>query len=244
MGVFGGPADWWTDTTSAGRNHMATNGTVTRGLQLNLDAGATISYPGSGTTWTDVSGQNNTCTLTASVTYITTGTGGPVLNFPGGGDQGEIVTTSGLSSSTAVTLEFVMYSVSSIPGTGNILLKNGNSGWRIRTETNLLNLITNGGSLGLKTTAGSISINSWCYVAATMSSTTGCKIYLNGNLNASTPTNYSPTAIATGNVYISQWPGTGETWYGRLGIVRIYNSTLTAAEVSLNFNRIRGRFGL
>ena len=36
---------------------------VTDGLVLALDAGNTKSYPGSGTTWTDLSGQGNNGTL-------------------------------------------------------------------------------------------------------------------------------------------------------------------------------------
>ena len=37
---------------------------VTDGLVLALDAGNTKSYPGSGATWTDLSGKENDATLT------------------------------------------------------------------------------------------------------------------------------------------------------------------------------------
>ena len=40
---------------------------VTNGLVLALDAGNTKSYPGSGTTWTDLSGGGNNGTLTNGV---------------------------------------------------------------------------------------------------------------------------------------------------------------------------------
>ena len=36
-----------------------TGGIVTNGLVLNLDAAKIDSYPGSGTTWYDISGNNN-----------------------------------------------------------------------------------------------------------------------------------------------------------------------------------------
>jgi hypothetical protein len=55
---------------------MATNynpGIVTSGLVLCLDAGNTKSYPGSGTTWTDLSGNGNTGTLVNSPSYSSSG---------------------------------------------------------------------------------------------------------------------------------------------------------------------------
>ena len=42
---------------------------VTSGLVLNLDAGNTASYPGTGTTWTDLSGNGNNGTLVNGVGY-------------------------------------------------------------------------------------------------------------------------------------------------------------------------------
>ena len=42
---------------------------ITDGLVLCLDAGNTKSYPGSGTTWTDLSGQGNNGTLVNGVGY-------------------------------------------------------------------------------------------------------------------------------------------------------------------------------
>ena len=42
---------------------------VTDGLVLCLDAGNTKSYPGSGTTWTDLSGRRNNGTLTNGPTF-------------------------------------------------------------------------------------------------------------------------------------------------------------------------------
>ena len=54
MGAFAGPAEWWTDSTSDGVNHIATKGIVQSGLVVNLDAGTLASYPGSGSTWTNL----------------------------------------------------------------------------------------------------------------------------------------------------------------------------------------------
>ena len=45
------------------------SGIVTDGLVLHLDAGNPLSYPGSGTTWNDLSGNNNNGTMIGGVTY-------------------------------------------------------------------------------------------------------------------------------------------------------------------------------
>ena len=46
---------------------------VNRGLAMNLDASAPSSYPGSGTVWSDISGQANNGTLTNGPTFSTDG---------------------------------------------------------------------------------------------------------------------------------------------------------------------------
>jgi hypothetical protein len=46
-----------------------TGGIVTDGLVLNLDAAKVDSYPGTGTTWKDLSGNNNNGTLTNGPTF-------------------------------------------------------------------------------------------------------------------------------------------------------------------------------
>ena len=57
---------------------------VTDGLVLCLDAGNSKSYPGTGTTWTDLSGRGNTGTLTNGPTY-SSANGGSIV-FDGSND--------------------------------------------------------------------------------------------------------------------------------------------------------------
>ena len=65
MGVFAGPTSGWINKSS----ENSLNGLVTDGLVLALDAGRTLSYSGSGTTWTDLSGNSNNGTLTNGPTF-------------------------------------------------------------------------------------------------------------------------------------------------------------------------------
>ena len=53
---------------------------ITRGLILHLDASAPSSYPGSGTTWSDISGNNHVGTLTNGPTFSTDGGGSIVFD--------------------------------------------------------------------------------------------------------------------------------------------------------------------
>src|SRR6056300_1744909 len=66
MGVMYGVNPTWAAQTNEGRTHIATKGVVQSGLVLNLDAGVLSSYPGSGTTWTDLSGNGYNHTLISS----------------------------------------------------------------------------------------------------------------------------------------------------------------------------------
>jgi hypothetical protein len=54
---------------------------ITTGLVLHLDASNAASYPGSGTTWTDLSGNGNNGTLTSGVSF--TNSNGGTLAFAG-----------------------------------------------------------------------------------------------------------------------------------------------------------------
>lgn len=90
MSIHAGPADWWTDNTNVGRTHVATKGIVQDGLVLNLDAGVSSSYPGTGTTWTDLSGNDNNGTLVNGPSYSISNGGRIILD--GSNDYAEITT--------------------------------------------------------------------------------------------------------------------------------------------------------
>jgi len=81
---------------------------VMNGLVLCLDAGNTKSYPGSGTTWIDLSGNSNTGTLTNGPTYSSENGGS--LVFDGIDDY---VTTS-LGTHTPYCIDIWFYNNDSI----------------------------------------------------------------------------------------------------------------------------------
>ena len=140
MASHAGPADWWTDGTDTGRIHIATKGIIQNGLVLNLDAGASTSYPGSGTTWTDLSGNSNNGTLTNGPTYSSSN-GGSIV-FDGTDDYVE-VTTRNTNLEFQPTQPYSVFCwVYNLPSTGGgTIISNmqGTStypGWDLYLQTN------------------------------------------------------------------------------------------------------------
>ena len=215
---------------------------VTNGLVLALDAGNRKSYPGSGTTWTDLSGNGNTGTLTNEPTF--SGANGGSLSFDGVDDYSTV--------SNNIT-----------PGTGNFAV----SVWVYKTETAANRYVwdfgSNGGTLSSGTsvsqgfryynpsagfgslyTAGPIhNINTWYnIVISRISGTT--YFYSNGSLITS--------AADSGNIgswgttfNIGRYGGGGYEHQGILSSLLVYKDKgLTAAEIQQNFNATRGRYGI
>ena len=80
-------------------NEVSDDGIVTRGLAFYVDAGDTDSYPGSGTTWTDISPNSNNGTLTNGPTFDSNN-GGSIV-FDGADDFVEL---GSIDSSNAISL--------------------------------------------------------------------------------------------------------------------------------------------
>jgi hypothetical protein len=215
---------------------------VTDGLLLYLDAGNPSSYPGSGTTWTDLSGNGNNGTLTNGPTFSSSN-GGSIV-FDGANDH----VNCGLSSfqPTAITLcAWVKHTVST---DGAIIVKgdvNEATEWGIAFGYSSPHYL-----IGRATTFNNQLLYSWTgslltgfhYVCYTMINNTSARLYVDGVLVASTNT-IGSIGLNAKNVLIGKWNNYGAL-DGNIAQVSIYNRALTAAEVSQNFNAQRNRFGI
>ena len=219
---------------------------VTSGLVLQLDAANTKSYPGSGITWTDLSGNNNNGTLTNGPTF-SSANGGSIV-FDGTND---IITSfptqiSGIESKTICA--FVYPTTSSrigVCGTRPIALA---SGWALtlnRTNSGNLSYFHTAGSL-IEVNAG-ISTNQWYHVSATYSTTTAtATLYLNGNQIGPPSSSFSAinSSAFNGVIGAEQQSSATEIFRGNIASVQIYNRALSASEVLQNYNSIKSRFNL
>jgi hypothetical protein len=214
---------------------------VEDGLVLALDAGNTKSYPGSGTTWTDLSGNGNNGSLVNGVGYNSSN--GGALSFDGGND-----TISGSSASIPISNAFTISAWvrhNTLPNSVQRYLSMGNDVGVIRHDGanqagQLHFYIKTSGTLKIDLRVNNaLSINTWYYIVGTWNGTTS-RLYKNASQIG---TNTPGGTLDGGNLtyYLSS---SSETLNGRIAQASIYNRALTAAEVQQNFNATRGRFGI
>ena len=229
-------------------------GIITSGLVLCLDAANTKSYPGSGTSWIDISANNNG-TLTNSPTYNSSG----YFSFNYLSSQFvSFVSASSLQflNRNPYTLEAWVYPTRN-PGANNWtgIFDREDSSIGSRDGYNMYFL----GSAGTNTfftterfVAGvnsnvsytvsqSQSVNFWQQIAATYDGT-NLSLYYNGN-SVSTPVTSTGNITNTSKTLTVAVRG-GNYFDGRISNVKIYNTALTASEINQNFNALRGRYGV
>ena len=232
MGVFAGPTESWIDLSP--QNSL--NGLVTDGLVLALDAGRTLSYPGSGTTWSDLSGNGNNGTLVNGVGY-NSGNGGS-LSFDGVNDRVEC----GNFSLSYLTISTWMYKTSSTTNQGICRKQNG---WAVSQYNGTLQ-VAPGTSWTFYNTGYTIPLNTWVNIVYTYSGTgtTGSQtVYING-LNIYQSSAGSGPISANSNAVRVGFDDNNWYWGGRISNTTIYNRALTASEIQQNFNATRSRFGI
>ena len=205
---------------------------VLPGLVLCLDAANTKSYPGSGTTWTDLSGNGNNGTLVNGVGYSGNNLGS--LSFDGVDDY--VTSTFAFTAGQAVTISGWLYSTASTSAYRNFI---------DTLSTQPMIWWDTEGKIEFDTGSGyrtpSVYRNQWVYVTLVKpSGTTVASYYVNGAFASNGGVSYSvPASTPT-------WfnRSAGQTWLGNCSNISIYNRALAAAEVSQNFNALRGRFGI
>lgn len=202
----------------------------TSGLIMLWDVADANSYPGTGTTIYDLSGNGYNGSFVNAITYSsstnmglleTNGTtsyirGGPYLyatphsvicgsRYKPGSGGGRVVTTYG----------------------NNWLLGHwGNGVGRYYGETWVYQ-------------TGDLS-NEWHIHACTSNFSNSAVYYVDGAVKASvSATVYGPVEFSVGG-----WNGSSEYSYGQLSFLMAYNRVLTAAEMQQIYSAYRGRFGL
>jgi hypothetical protein len=223
---------------------MATNynpSIVTSGLVLCLDAGNTKSYPGSGTTWTDLSGNSNGGTLVNSPTY--SNTNGGILTFNGTNQYGS--TPLSLGGYTAFTLSaWVNTTVSEREIMATYGITNIFEFW---IGSNKLSCYARGATLAYRVSNISITTGSWFYCVGVYQGSNGTlNTYINGFLDNGALGGTVPAALNSGtSTAVIGNLNVGSYYFnGSMGPVKIYNIALTADQVLQNYNALRGRFGL
>ena len=215
---------------------------VTNGLVLCLDAANPSSYPGSGSTWYDLSGNNHNFTLSNSVYdnqnqgSLSTGSNiriyksGTVLNKDNDLTIMVVVGSGSFSylegHSIGCTLNYL---VGGNTGASLDQYGPGGAGSRVNLSYN-----SNSGIKIISHTLTSDRTATWFYNGSFYSGGTGetysdfcgsLEETIIGNRTVTTNTNHSPVS-------------------GKISIIQIYNRALLPSEILINYNALKGRFGL
>jgi len=207
---------------------------VTSGLVLNLDAGNTSSYPGSGSTWTDISGNGYTGTLINSPTFNSAN--GGYITFNG---TNQYTTTTYTQPAYGTATSFTWNVWVNIPDLVNInspIIGNRGGGELIFIK------ITKGAfeyyPLNMLHT---LTQNVWQNVCIVKNGTSFT--YYKNNSVITTATS-SATQRSTTPFYIGGDAPSNEYFVGNISNVQVYNSALSATDVAQNYNALKSRFGL
>ena len=225
------------------------------GPVLCLDAGSKLSYPGSGTTWTDLSGNGNTGTLANGPIYDATNGGS--FSFNGTNQYATVASTTAINPADQFTIDAwfnanaaaIVICSKYVGGGGGYLMhireiagskyaaidgRNGNASVAYFT----LN------------TSTALTLGSWYNFTCTFNNIT-LTPYLNG---VAVPFTYgaggtggvlngSGTFVNSAPFYVGQVLS-ASYFNGKISCCKLYNRVLSATEISTNFNLLRGRYGI
>ena len=214
---------------------------VTTGLQLYLDAGNASSYPGSGTAWTDLSGNNRDGTLTNGPTY--SGTNGGSIVFDGSNDY---VQCSGSLTVTAATFVTWIKRNGSQGQYDGILFSRGanTTGMNFQVSNQLGYHWNDAGNTYNWQSGLTIPDATWCMIAVSVTSTaaTAYLCQTGGTTTATNTVNHASSLL--NDIKLALDDAASRYFNGNIAIAQLYNIALSAGEISQNFEADRARFGV
>ena len=227
---------------------------VTSGLQFNL-----ATAPSTGSTWTDSSGNGRNATLVGSPSYVSINGGGIRLNNQDGNGTDYIsvpynIASNPITISSTVTVEVIAsFNPTSFWGAiwGNEIF-DISAGYvaYVDSSTNI-SYGTPYNETSVTITASN-AIRQWIFV---INGTQG-SLYLNGSQVGTTGTISNQTIFATSEFYFGARhsnDGTGLTdtmnnsdsaLYPVFYQMRVYNKALSGAEITQNYNAVKGTYGI
>jgi hypothetical protein len=213
---------------------------VLGGLVLYLDAANKKSYPGSGTTWFDLSGNNYTGSLTNGPTFSSTN-GGSIV-FDGVDDYVQLSNTSFNYNNVTVNI-WINRNTTATTYPVIISKESNNTGWILHIiNTDKIFWKVNNASNSAITTTGSLATGSWYNITATYDALQ-LSVYINGKLDTTKPDTSGIFPNST-SIRIGEYQITGNAFKGSMSSIQIYNRALSAQEIQQNYNALKSRFNL
>jgi hypothetical protein len=230
---------------------------VTSELKMYLDATRTLSYSGTGTTWSDISGVNpaNNVTLSPKLIFGQSSLANGSGSFTFDGTSGAYATPTGAINLTTATFIAWVNPAVGCPDYSGIIMNRGQGG----------NNSVTGILLGGKPSGSQehyilynwnnedqcpqtllVPNNQWSMIAVSISSSKA-EIYLYNAAGSSNHSrNYSHAASNNNKFFIGRDPITdpGRNYRGKIGTAMIYNAALTSQNITAIFNAQKVAFGL
>ena len=208
---------------------------VTNGLIFCVDAADPRSYPGSGTAWYQLTGATNTGALINGPAYNSGNLGS--ISFDGVDDYVDFSTDLGTMSNYTIMYWARRDAENRMPVASRLntdFYWYGDNSWKYKHGG------VNAEYYYSKPTT--ISLGTWgCY----------CVVYDGSNVLIYRQGVYQGQQSTTGTADWSQgitvgwWAARGGyDWQGLISNVMMYNTALTADQVTQNFNALRGRYGI
>lgn len=212
---------------------------VTDGLVFAVDAANKKSYPGSGTTWGDLSGNGNNGTLVNGPTFDSGNHGS--IQFDGSNDCVTTTYTIPAQSTTSVFTWSMWIYLPTGNQTNDVIFGN-----RYGPATNQFIKVTptnfeyyNGGAEHI---AYSVPTEQWVNLCVVKNQTN--HYYYSNSSQVGTRT--TTKSIVANPVFIGAdaYGSIQEACNVKFAIAMIYEKALTAREVTQNYNALKSRFGL
>jgi hypothetical protein len=224
-------------------------------LALNLDVSNTRSYPGTGTTWTDLSGNNRNFTLRNSPTFSSTN--GGFITFNGTNQYADTTSIIQFGSGLSRTIEYVVRYKGGAGATTtfgqNRTADAPNTGW-VAGNTLGLTWISNpsppyGYTLTSPTT---VVTNQWYHFMFSTtfpsgSGTWSADLCVNGALQNVSTTVVNNNSNRNYIVEICRHVNfTFSTTYGNydVALFKVYTKKLTNTQMLRNYDSIKSRYGI
>ncbi len=217
-------------------------GIVTQDLLLYLDAGNVLSYPGTGTTWTDLSSNANNATSLTGTTYSSSNSG--YLTFNGTSGSGSLVASKYNTPYTGKTIFVVGNLATALSVSQYRAFLGASPGDRnfnfylYSPSSGTYQLHFSSGGIGTLSSNVTYTVGTW-FTAAVTQQTDGTLIYyFNGAVVNTTSQSFSQFLSGA-----TEWVGRADNyWNGPLSVITVYKTALTTAQILQNHNAVYSRY--
>jgi len=239
-------------------NKVVPMGLSSSNLVLFLDAGNPASYPGTGGTWYDLSGNNNNATLFGSPVY--TSSNGGILTFSSASNQYASVNHAANIAMTGTTdMTLIAFIKLNNLGPNQILAKSTNNipqpyDFYVNNTGNVVFRIGNGTNSDTSTSSATLTAGTWAAVAARFISSTNA-MQQNTLRYITSPAGYSFSASSTITAVTTRTDGAQALLIGKnnsgsvqldadVGMIAVYNTSLSFAQMTEVVNTFRNRYNI